>query len=165
MKKYILLIITVSLIAFQACKKDEMTNPDNLSKTSSLKTETSKFNSDRIENMDEYLTEFMKNLKTSTRNAETMSIDDAEWHISACLNFQFCNANINYTKITYDTLYSNIQTNNGNITMQEINNSLQTISNEVRTIYNMSTSQDKNILFIISQCYISSEKRKSVVII
>ena len=148
MKKIILLLTAISVIAFQACKKDEMTNPDNLSKTSSLKTESSKFNPNKIENMDEYLTEFMKNLKTTTRNAETMSVEDAQWHISACLNFQFCNANVEKTHIVYDTINTSINVNDGSISMNDINTSLQEITSEVVGIYNSSDLENKNILYI-----------------
>ena len=147
MKKYFL-IITVMLIAFQACKKDEMTNPNRATVSNYSKTETARFNPNKIENMDEYLTGFMKNLKTTTRNAETMSVEDAQWHISACLNFQFCNANVNRTIVEYDTVYTSIMVNDGYVSMNEINNSLQAISENVREVYNNSTLENKNILFI-----------------
>ena len=146
MKRIILLLTVISVIAFQSCKKDEFTNPDRTSKV--YNTESSSFNPRAIDDMDSYLTNFLKEIKSPTRDAQPMSVEDAQWHLSACLNFQFCNANVNKTQVTYDTLYSSIQINNGKISLDEINNSIQTISNDVRTVYDMSALQNKNILFI-----------------
>lgn len=150
MKKYIkflICLLAVSLITFQACKKDnELTNPK--SPTGDKQTENTSFNSKEIENMDEYLMNFMKKIKTQTRNAETMSVEDAQWHISACLNFMYCNANVDRTVVTYDTVYTSIMANDGCVSMNDINNSLQAISEKVSEVYNYSMLENKNILFI-----------------
>lgn len=150
MKKYIkflICLLAVSLITFQACKKDnELTNPK--SPTGDKLTENTSFNSKEIENMDEYLMNFMKEIKTQTRNAETMSVEDAQWHISACLNFMYCNANVDRTVVTYDTVYTSIMANDGCVSMNDINNSLQAISEKVSEVYNYSMLENKNILFI-----------------
>lgn len=147
MKKYFLLIIAISLIAFQACKKDnELTDPNRTAKNSS--TETTEFNPNKIENINEYLSGFMKDIKTANRNAETMSIEEAEWHLSACLNYLYCNVNVLKTHIVYDTIVTTITTNNGYVTLNDINTSLQEISTEVANIYNSSEVENKNLLFI-----------------
>ena len=105
MKKYVLLIIAISVMAFQACKKDELTNPDRTSRTpQTQKTEASAFNPRNIGDMDSYLTNFLKEIKSPTRDAQPMTVEDAQWHISACLNFLFSNANVNKTQIVYDTI-------------------------------------------------------------
>ncbi|MBR5780544.1 MAG: hypothetical protein IKY27_00990 [Bacteroidales bacterium] len=150
MKKYILLIITVSLIAFQACKKDnELTNPDRTSRTSKVyNTESSSFNPRAIDDMDSYLTNFLKEIKSPTRDAQPMSVEDAQWHLSACLNFQFCNANVEKTQVVYDTIYTTICVDNGYVSLNDINTSLQEISTEVIDIYTSSNLENKNILFI-----------------
>lgn len=147
MKKYFLLIIAVSLIAFQACKKDnELTDPNRTAKNPS--TETTEFNPNKIENINEYLTGFMKDIKTANRNAETMPIEDAAWHLSACLNYLYCNVNVLKTHIVYDTIVTTITTNNGYVTLNDINTALQEISTEVANIYNSSEVENKNLLFI-----------------
>ena len=88
---FAIIALAIGITAFQSCKKDdELTKDDNVNQT----TETSTFNPNAIENMDEYLLGFMKKISSATRDNETMTIEDAEWHLTACLNFQFCNANV-----------------------------------------------------------------------
>ncbi|MBR4155290.1 MAG: hypothetical protein IKU01_01115 [Bacteroidales bacterium] len=149
MKKYVLLIIAISVMAFQACKKDELTNPDRTSRTpQTQKTEASAFNPRNIGDMDSYLTNFLKEIKSPTRDAQPMTVEDAQWHISACLNFLFSNANVNKTQIVYDTIVTTINVNDGYISLNEINESLQDISTKVLGIYNSNDLENKNILFI-----------------
>ena len=149
MKKYVLLIIAFSVIVFQSCKKDEFTNPDRTSRTSKVyNTESSSFNPRAINDMDSYLTNFLKEIKSPTRDAQPMSVEDAQWHISAGLNFLYSNAGVNKTQVTYDTIYSNIEVIDGSVSMDEINNSIQTISDELGDIYKRSNLDNKNVLYI-----------------
>ena len=67
MKRFKLLAIialAIGIVAFNSCKKDELTNNNE------TKALTSTFNPNGIENMDEYLLGFMKDLKTATRDSE-----------------------------------------------------------------------------------------------
>ena len=91
MKKIILLLTVISVIAFQSCKKDEFTNPEKLNK----KTEVSStFNPNEIDDMNKYLSDFVNNMKSITRdNTSSLSLEEAEWHLTASLNYQHCNAN------------------------------------------------------------------------
>lgn len=149
MKKYVLLIIAFSVIVFQSCKKDEFTNPDRTSRTSKVyNTESSSFNPRAIDDMDSYLTNFLKEIKSPTRDAQPMSVEDAQWHLSACLNFQFCNANVEKTQVVYDTIYTTICVDNGYVSLNDINTSLQEISTEVIDMYKSCDLENKNILFI-----------------
>lgn len=152
MKKYFLLIIAVSLIAFQACKKDnELTDPNRTAKTYKTDAKTSSFSSQSVENMDSYLSNFLKEIKSPTRDSQPLSVEDAQWHISACLNYLYCDAGVNKTQIIYDTVYSNIVVIDDCVTMEEINNSIQTISKELGMIYMNSVLENKNVLYINSE--------------
>lgn len=146
MKKIKLLAIialAIGIVTFSSCKKD-----DELTNNNETKTLTSTFNPNEIENMDEYLLGFMKDLKTATRDSEPMLLEDAQWHLSACLNFQFCNANVEKTQVVYDTIYTTINVNDGYVSLNDINASLQEISTEVLVVYNSSDLENKNVLFI-----------------
>ncbi len=140
---FAIIALAIGITVFHSCKKDdELTNSEN--KTS----ETSTFNPNAIENMDEYLLGFMKKISSATRDNETMTIEDAEWHLTACLNFQFCNANVEKTQVVYDTIFTTINVSNGYISFNDINTSLQEISTEVFNIYTSSNLENKNVLFI-----------------
>ena len=145
MKRFKLLaiiVLAIGVVAFNSCKKDELTNNNE------TKALTSTFNPNEIENMDEYLLGFMKEMKTATRDSEPMLLEDAQWHLSACLNFQFCNANVEKTQVVYDTIYTTINVNDGYVSLNDINASLQEISTEVLAVYNSSDLENKNVLFI-----------------
>ena len=135
--------LAIVLVSFQSCKKDnELTNDDV------KRTETSTFNPNEIENMDEYLSNFIKELESPTRDSEPMLLSDAEWHLSACLNFKYCDAGVQKTHVTYDTIFTTINVNDGYISLNEINASLKEISNAVADVYQSSDLENKNLLFI-----------------
>lgn len=143
LRLFAIIVLAIGITSFHSCKKDE-----ELTNNNETKALTSTFNPNEIENMDEYLMGFMKELKSATRDSEPMTIEDAEWHLSACLNFMYCNGKVERTHIHYDTVISTVNINNGTVSLTEINNLIQDISNEVVTIYNASSIEDKNLLFI-----------------
>lgn len=140
---YAIVTLAIVILAFQSCKKD-----DELTRIDNTNTEAKTFNPYGIENMDEYLLGFMKKIKTATRDGESMTIEDAEWHLSACLNFQFCNANVGRTHVVYDTITTTINVNDGCISMVDINAAMQEISTEVNAIFDESDVENKSLLFI-----------------
>lgn len=140
---FAIIVLAIGITAFHSCKKDE-----ELTNNNETKALTSTFNPNEIENMDEYLMGFMKELKNATRDSEPMTIEDAEWHLSACLNFMHCNTNVARTQIEYDTILSTINVNNGYISLNDINASLQEISDKVKEIYNASDLENKNLMYI-----------------
>lgn len=151
MKRIILLLTAISVIAFQSCKKDEFTNPDNLSKTSSLKTESSKFNPNDISDMNEYLSGFINDMKSATKGDGTLlQLEEAEWHLTSCLNYQFCNANTGRIDMLYDTIISKIHIDNNGVMLTDLSKSFQEISTIVTSIYNSYNITDKQIVYIYS---------------
>ena len=71
------------------------------------------------------------------------------WHLAACLNFQYCNINVQKSQVEYDTIFTSINVNDGCISLNDINTSLQEISAEVGNIYNSCQLNDKNLLYIM----------------
>lgn len=148
MKKYFLLIIAVSLIAFQACKKDnELTNPDKIVQ----ETISSSFNPNNIADMNEYLSDFIKDMKSTAKRDNTLlPLEEAEWHLTACLNYQHCNANTATINFEYDTIISYINVNDDKIALADLSNSFDEISKEVLSIYDSYDYENKQIVYIYS---------------
>lgn len=141
-------LLTAAVSVMYSCKKEETTSPTN------GETETSTFNPNTIEDMNAYLSNFIKTMKTPTRDNEQMSLEDAEWHLTASLNYQFCNANTGRTNMLYDTIYTTIAVNDNDISMSEINSSFQSfqeISAEVSNMYDSYDMPNKQIVFIHSE--------------
>lgn len=142
--KKILILLVISISLLQSCKKDATTS------TTNDKLETSKFNPNNIEDMNAYLSDFIKNMKSTSKESTSMSLEDAQWHLTACLNYQFCNANTGRTDMLYDTIVTTISINDDIVTMTDINSSFQEISTEVSRIYNSYDIPNKQIVFIHS---------------
>ena len=148
MKKIILLLTVISVIAFQSCKKDEITNPEKSNEKTNI---SSAFNPNKIDDMNKYLSDFVKNMKSVTRdNTSSLSLEEAEWHLTASLNYQHCNANTLSRNMEYDTIISYINVDNDNILLADISSSFAEISKEVQSIYNSYNFEDKQILYIYS---------------
>lgn len=148
MKKLLFLTLIIGIISFQSCKKDnELTKPND----SKQKTETSAFNPDNIEDMNEYLHSFIKNFKSATKeNDVLLPLEEAEWHLTDCLNYQHCNANTSRLNMVYDTITTYIAVNNNEISMSDIGNSFTEISQNVRNIYDSYDFENKQIVYIYS---------------
>ncbi|MBQ5856725.1 MAG: hypothetical protein IIW55_05380 [Bacteroidales bacterium] len=143
--KICIIILALILVTAQSCKKDKNTDP-----VSRSDNQTS-FNIYEEKNLDEYLTNFMGKMKTNTRSGESLTTDDAMWHLSACLNFTYSNINVNKSQVEYDTIVTSINVDDGYITLNDINRSFNEISNEVNAVYNSSTLENKNILYVIPE--------------
>ena len=141
--KISIIILALILVILQSCKKDKDTGTIVKDNTSST------FNIYEEKNLDEYLTNFMNKIKNTTRSSEFLAADDAMWHLAACLNFQYCNINVQKSQVEYDTIFTSINVNDGCISLNDINTSLQEISAEVGNIYNSCQLKDKNLLYIM----------------
>lgn len=129
MKKFYLLAIialAIGIVTFSSCKKD-----DELTNNNETKTLTSTFNPNEIENMNKYLSDFIGDMKKQSRENTTLPLDEAEWHLTACLNYQHCNANTSKLNMYFDTIVTGISVENNEVAMSEINSSFQEISKEV----------------------------------
>lgn len=148
MKKFYLLAIialAIGIVTFSSCKKD-----DELTNNNETKTLTSTFNPNEIENMNKYLSDFIGDMKKQSRENTTLPLDEAEWHLTACLNYQHCNANTSKLNMYFDTIVTGISVENNEVAMSEINSSFQEISKEVSLIYDSYDIENKQIVFIHS---------------
>ncbi|MBQ8222367.1 MAG: hypothetical protein IJZ87_03320 [Bacteroidales bacterium] len=100
--------------------------------------------------MNKYLSDFIGNMKKPSRENTTLSLDEAEWHLTACLNYQLCNANTSKLNMYYDTIVTGISVVNNEVAMSEINSSFQEITKEVNLIYDAYDIENKQIVFIHS---------------
>ncbi len=143
MNKLCVVITIMILFIAQSCKKDKDIEP-------TIKNEkTSLSNIYDEKNLDEYLTAFFDKIKTPTRNGESLSVEDAMWHLTACLNFKYCNINVCKSQVEYDTIITSININDGSISLNDIGRSFDEISAEVGEVYRSSMLKDKNILYIM----------------
>lgn len=130
--------LAIVLLAFQSCKKENKNNVDN----DNNKTETT------LSNIDEYLISFKKRMETSTRDLEYISIDDAEWNLTALQNFELCDASISSSEMIVDTFYTDLRVKNDSVSLFELNNVFKDNVNRIRAKYTEIFSEYKNIYLI-----------------
>lgn len=142
---YAIVTLAIVILAFQSCKKD-----DELTRIDNTNTEAKTFNPYGIDDMNAYLSDFIKTMKSPTKDNSTMSLEDAEWHLTACLNYRMCNANADRRDMIYDTIVTKIHVDDNMISMNDINNSFAEISKNVNELYDSYDLEGKQIVYIFS---------------
>lgn len=142
---YAIVTLAIVILAFQSCKKD-----DELTRIDNTNTEAKTFNPYGINDMNAYLSDFIKTMKSPTKDNASLPLEDAEWHLTACLNYKMCNANADRRDMIYDTIITKIHVDNNSISMTDINNSFVEISKNVGELYNSYDMEGKQIVYIYS---------------
>lgn len=124
------------IVVFHSCKKSEERCGDN----QNLKTSP--------ENVDEYLIEFKKRMKSSRKDLEYISLSDAEWNLTALQNFELCDASYYSSEMIADTLYFEIETKNDSISLFELNNVFEYNVHNIVDKYNKMDGESKSIYYI-----------------
>ena len=100
-----LLVVAAVSVAVVSCKKEN---------TKALPTSNAKeaFDTRQIEDMNAYLKDFKQKMQSATKGEdETLSIEDADWHLEAVLNYTYGDAGYETTDIQCDAFLCTISTN------------------------------------------------------
>lgn len=148
MKKHNLLIATLLLVvaavsvAVVSCKKED---------TKALSNNNSKetFDPRQIDDMNAYLKDFKNRMLSAAKGEdEVLSLDEAAWHLSSVANYDFCNANVEYDDVRFDTLYSTVIVTNGSVILNDLAVAYEHISLSIEEFYNSIMLDDKHFHFI-----------------
>ena len=115
MKKYLIIaVITLAAMTFSAvsCQKEETSTsqPQTTSKQA--------YQPPQVEDMSAYLRDFKQQIQ-SRGNDETMTLDEAAWHLSSLANYDYGDVRSDFSDFHYDTLYSHINVSNGTVSMAD----------------------------------------------
>ena len=110
-----LLVVAATMIAMVSCKKE---NQDALlNNTQSAKA----FTPPVVDDMNAYLKDFKQKMQNVTKDGnETLSLEEAAWHLSSVANYDFANANVEFDDIRFDTLYSTVNVTGGIILLNDL---------------------------------------------
>lgn len=137
-----LLIAAAGVITFEACnKKNEVVN--NIENKNIVTIS-------HTNDMDGYLLDLRKRMKTATKDGEIMSLSDAEWALTALENFGLCDGSKRSTDMIVDTIYTKVITNEGNISLYELNLVYENSKRQIIEKFNSLDGNDKNIYLIKS---------------
>lgn len=130
------------LFAMDSCKKDAQNAPSNIPPQSAQA-----FDPTLIEDMNAYLSDFKKKMQES-KDGETLSLEEAAWHLSSIANYDFANANVECNDIRFDTLYSTITITNGTVLLSDLAVAYERISTDIEKFYNSLMLENKHFRFI-----------------
>ena len=148
MKKFSILSIFVMVaaiaVAVVSCKKDTPNAMLN-NQPQAFKT----FYPEGVDDMNAYLKEFKQKMQTVTRdNEETLSLEEAAWHLSSVANYDFANVNVEFTDIVYDTLYYQVNVTNGQVALNDLNALYTSVANDIDAFYQSLNLENKHLRFI-----------------
>jgi hypothetical protein len=123
-----------------ACTKEEKTMVDQ---SSNQMTTVSK-----EDDMSAYLKHFKEKMQSAEKGNETLSLEDARWHLEAVLNYTYGDAEWPFSAIHCDTFYYELPTMGGVVNLVQLNEAFNSFSNNVEKVYEECTLPEKRILAI-----------------
>lgn len=139
----LLFVFAAISVAVVSCKKETQNAP--LKPTESFQA----FNPLEIEDMNAYLKDFKTKMQSATKSDdETLSIEEAAWHISSLANYEFANVNIESNDIRFDTLFAHVNITNGTVLLSDLTAAYQTVSSSIEKFYNSLALDNKHFRFI-----------------
>lgn len=140
----VLLAFVATLVAVVSCKKE---TPSALLNNGAQQEKA--FVVPEVDDMNAYLKDFKQKMQTVTRGEDEMlSLEEAAWHLSSVANYDFCNANVEFTDLLYDTLYYQVDVTNGQVAMSDLNAVYADMADDIDEYYQNLDLQDKHFRFI-----------------
>lgn len=147
MKKSFIILATIAIAIIAAaavsCKKDKQEEPTNNERVG---LSTSTFTPPKVDDMNTYLKDFK--LRMESRGDELMNIDEAAWHLSCLANHDFCNVNVEYNDIRFDTLYCQVELSDGQVSLQDLSAVYSDISHTIEAFDRSLFLENKHFRFI-----------------
>ena len=120
-----------------ACSKEKAENKNHAEETI-LKED----------DMSAYLEQFKKKMQSAEKGGETLSMEEARWHLEAVLNYTYGDAGHQTTDIQCDTFYYRLQANGEEVTLSQLNNAFNALSHDVDVAYGNCDLPEKSVLAI-----------------
>lgn len=136
------LIMIIVTFCATSCKKSEYLEPTNRNNT-----QKSYYQPPKIDDLKAYLRDFKQKMQ-SRENDDTMDIEDAAWHLSSIANYDFGDVVSRFDKFQSDTLYYNINVENGMVKLSDLNSLYTIASADITTHFNSLNLDNKHIRFI-----------------
>ena len=135
--------IVAIAVAVVSCKKE-----DNAVLPAQKQTKEA-FTPPQVEDMNAYLRDFKQKMQSATKgDDETLSLEEAAWHLASMANFEFANANVKCDDIRFDTLYTHININNGVVLMSDLSLAYEIISTNIEKFFDNLPLYNKHFRFI-----------------
>ena len=144
---YIAIICMVTMaaaVAVVSCKKD--TTNETVSGT----IESPKaFDPSQITDMNAYLKDFKQKMQSAVKGEdETLSLEEAAWHLSCLANIDFCRINVEYNDFQFDTVDMQVDITNGVMLMSDFCMAYEEMCTKIQQFKKGFNHLDQNLYFI-----------------
>lgn len=136
-------VVLMGLTIFASCKKENETKAPEARNQQCA----SIIHPEQIDDMNAYLKDFKLKMQTS-KGEESVSIDEAAWHLSSLANYDFANANVECEDIRFDTLYSAMTITGGSVLLSDLSATYEKISTDIDKFYQCLVLENKHFRFI-----------------
>ncbi len=139
-----LLVVAATSVAVVSCKK-ETQNVLSSNTPQSVKA----FSPPQVDDMNAYLKDFKHKMQNVTRDEnETLSLEEAAWHLSSVANYDFGNAKTDFDDILLDSLYSTVTVTDGSVLLCDLAVTYENISIDIDKFYQSLMLENKHFRFI-----------------
>ena len=144
----VMAVALAATVAVVSCKKDDQNA--KLNNNSNVGQSVSQFDPSHIADMNAYLKGFKEKMKASrfAKDAETLGIEEAAWHLSSVANYDFANANVQFTDLRYDTLRYQVNVTDGSVLLSDLETLYEDMASDIDALYHSLDLQDKHFRFI-----------------
>ena len=140
----ICVMVLATMVAVVSCKKDDQTTP-----TDNPNRPAKEFCPPSVSDMNAYLGDFKSKMRNPDRDGgATMSLEEAAWHLSSVANYDFANANVEFTDIRFDTLYGHVNVTDGEVSMADLGAVYAEMSAAIDGFYHSLDLDNKHFRFI-----------------
>ena len=138
-----MVVAAIISVAVVSCKKE-----DNRSLAGQV-TPKPAFTPPQVDDMNVYLESFKEKMLASTKgNDETLSLDEAAWHLSSLANYDFGRVNVEFDNLRFDTLYAQINVTNEMIQMSDLAQAYEDVTTKIDKFYQSLMLDNKHFRFI-----------------
>ena len=140
----ICVMVLAAIVAVVSCKKDD---PKAMLGQDAQPVKT--FSVPEVEDMNAYLKEFKQRMQSSSRgDDETLSLDEAAWHLACLANVEFCRVNVEYDNIQFDTVVMQVNITDGTVAMCDLNTAYNQMCDKIQQFKSGFNLYNQNLYFI-----------------
>ena len=143
MKKFRILMgvlaLAMAAIVIVACTKEKEMRSEMVENIEMVSKE---------DDMNAYLKQFKERMQSASRGDETLSMEDARWHLEAVLNYTYGDAGHCTSDIQCDTFYCKLSVNGDKVSLAGLNEAFVALSNDVEIAYADCDLLEKSILAV-----------------
>ena len=134
--------ILATTVTIVSCKKD---NENAMSQQDQTIQQSIDYR--QIEDKKAYFTDFRKRL-TESKDNEAYNLEDAAWHLACLANLDFCNVNVEYNEVQFDTVEMQVNVTNDIMLLGDISTAYEQMCSEIQQFKKGFNHNDQNLYFI-----------------